>query len=358
MEALIEILEANADIAPLVLSLTLKGILSPQPHNRIWQRWDDPAGTMCLWEKLPNLRVLCLIYLRFNMGLHQLLPMAYSLPHLEEIAVVSSIAMLPWECGQARPSYRDSIVALDSDALPHLKRLSITEGSIMWSFLEDLERLLHEPGMYVPLEALDLSCVMHSSNFKYATFDRTDTLPLQAWAPIIRSLAPTLHWCMLGLLMEESKNLENIYGTLAWCTRLQSLGIWCSILVYPIEDSGHCPFIFLNMFTDVLASSSEDVYLLFPELEMLSIESVYALEPIPPRCADVCKKLAHTLEEGWSWLPHLACLNVAVSMSRRTAAKISAVQWSEVEAQESILRACFEWVVLVGVQLRLDVSVD
>ena len=198
-----EILEANADIAPLVFSLTLKGVLSPQPRNRIRQRWDDPAGTMRLWEKLPNLRVLRLVNLRFNTGLHQFLPVAYSLPRLDELAVVGSIAMLPRECGQDRPSYRESVVALDSSAPPSLKRLSVTEGSISWSFLEGLAMLLREPEMHAPLEALDLSCIARSSNFKYASLDRTDTLPSQVWAPVIASLAPTLRRCTLGLLAEE-----------------------------------------------------------------------------------------------------------------------------------------------------------
>lgn len=382
-----EILEANADIAPLVFSLTLKGVLSPQPRNRIRQRWDDPAGTMRLWEKLPNLRVLRLVNLRFNTGLHQLLPVAYSLPRLDELAVVGSIAMLPRECGQDRPSYRESVVALDSDAPPSLKRLSVTEGSISWSFLEGLAMLLREPGMRAPLEALDLSCIARSSNFKYASLDRTDTLPSQAWAPVIGSLAPTLRRCTLGLLAEEcwrmlftfcllailttltltltltwvgpAKNLENLYGSLARCTCLQSLGIRCSVLVHPLENSGHCPFIFLDMLANVLAPSSlsEGVPSRFPDLETLSIEWVCASTPIPPGCADACEKLARAIEEGRSRVPRLARLNVAVSTSRRTA-EIPASQWREVEAQEPILRSCFERVALVGVQLQLDVSVD
>ena len=113
------------------------------------------------------------------------------------------------------------------------------------------------------------------------------------------------------------------------------------------------------MLANVLAPSSlsEGVPSRFPDLETLSIEWVCASTPIPPGCADACEKLARAIEEGRSRVPRLARLNVAVSTSRRTA-EIPASQWREVAAQEPILRSCFERVALVGVQLRLDVSVD
>lgn len=208
MEGLLDILDSNADIAPLIQCLTLRGVLSNQPRNRVRESWNDPrTGTVRLWEKLPNLRVLNFVFLRFSMGLHQLLPVAYSLPRLEEISVVGSVAILPRQCS-TRPSYRDSVVALSSP--PKLKKLSVAGRSIAWSFLEGLGNLLLEPGMHAPLESLDLSCIAHSSNFKYATFDRTDMLPSQAWAPVIGSLSSTLRQCTLGLLAVECNRTSSV----------------------------------------------------------------------------------------------------------------------------------------------------
>lgn len=214
MQGLIEILDANASIAPLVISLTLRGVLSSQPRNRVRQRWDDPARTMRLWERLPNLRVLRFVFLRFCTGLHQLLPVAYALPNLEEIAVVDSTAILSREYS-TRPSHGDSVVELD--APPKLKTLRITGGSIAWSFQEGLARLLLEPGMRAPLETLDLSCIVRSSNFKYATWDHTDTLPSQAWAPVLVSVGSTLRHCTLGLLAVECSRTSSVFFDYPLC---------------------------------------------------------------------------------------------------------------------------------------------
>ena len=214
MQRLVDILDANVDIAPLVVSLTLRGVLSPLLRERAQECWDNPAGTMRLWEKLPNLRVLCFAFFRFKTGLHQLLPLAYSLPNLEEIAVVDSIAILPAEYS-TYPSYHDYVTKLD--APPKLKALKITDGLIAWSFLEDLAKLLLEPGMHAPLETLDLSCVVRSSNLGFANHIRSNICPSLAWAPTIASLGQTLRHCTLGLLeVECSRTLSiscSIHGT-------------------------------------------------------------------------------------------------------------------------------------------------
>ena len=57
--------------------------------------------------------------------------------------------------------------------------------------------------MHAPLDTLDLSCISRSNNFKLATWDHTDTLPSQAWAPVVATLSPTLRHCTLGLLAAE-----------------------------------------------------------------------------------------------------------------------------------------------------------
>ena len=173
MQELVEILDATTDIAPIVQSLTLKGVPSSRPANRTQQQhWDDPAGTLRLWERLPNLRVLKFEFMRFDKGLHQLLPVADALPHLEELALINSRAMLPLEC-ETRPPFRDSVaqVVLHSDAAsgPKLKRLTVTGGLMSWPFLEDLAKVLLDPRMRVPLDTLDLSCISRSNNFKLAT---------------------------------------------------------------------------------------------------------------------------------------------------------------------------------------------
>ncbi|KAM5544357.1 hypothetical protein V8D89_002017 [Ganoderma adspersum] len=306
MQVLAEIPDSSSDIAPLIRSLTLKGILSPQPRNRIQQRWDRQPN----WNHA------------FDLGLHQLLPLAYSLPRLEEVAVVGS-----------------GLGAAPSRA-----------------------------GMRTPLEALDLSCITRSCNFKYATWDRTDTLPSQAWAPVIGSLGSTLRQCTLGLLAVECypDNLDNLYGSLNQCTRLRSLGIRWDVSVHPMEATGHSPFVFLRMLADTLrgsarslagsAESSAGPHARFPELDTLSIEWLRAEEPVPPGCADACTTLARALEDR-SKCPLLRRLDVVARTKRRTP-EISAAQREEVAAQEPALRSYFERAVTVGVQLRVELSVD
>ena len=216
MQGLLRILDSNPHIAPLVQSLTLKGVLSSSPRNRIQEYWDDPEGTMLLWEKFPNLRVLRFVQLNFSNGLHQLLPFAYSLPNLEEIALDCFNAMPP-QGHPSCPSYHNSIVKLD--APPKLKRLSLTGGWVMWLFLEDLAKLLLEPGMHAPLEALDLSSVIKSVNTKLLPRHMTETLPSHAWAPVIASLGQTLHHCTLGLLAEECYRESSVFSGIAFARR-------------------------------------------------------------------------------------------------------------------------------------------
>ena len=216
MQALLEILESNAAIAPLVQFLALRGVPMPHARYQIRERWDDPAGTLRLWERFPNLRILAFTFFKFNMGLHQLLPLAYSLPHLEEIIVLGARAILPGEFS-ARPPYRDSLIAFTPP--PKLKRLSIVGGNISWPFLEDLAKLLLEPSMRAPLDTLNLDCIRNSSNFEYATLDYTETLPSQSWAPVIASLAPTLRDCKLGILATECYRTPS-FPSHAMCTVL------------------------------------------------------------------------------------------------------------------------------------------
>ncbi len=125
-------------------------------------------------------------------------------------------------------------------------------------------------------------------------------------------------------------------------------------MIHPMETSGHCPFIFLDMLADVLSSDSGP-HAPFPELETLSIEWLRASEPMPSGCADTCKNLARALEDR-SRFPLLRRLNVVVSTNRRTA-EISTAQREEVAAEEPVLRSCFERVALAGVQLQADLSV-
>ena len=109
IQGLLELPDANTDTAPPVQSLTLKGVLSPQPQNRIQEHWNNPGGAMLLWEKLPNLRVLKFAQLNFSNGLHQLIPFVYSLPNLEELVPVGFDAVPPRGLPTS-PSYRNFIV--------------------------------------------------------------------------------------------------------------------------------------------------------------------------------------------------------------------------------------------------------
>nr|VWP00240.1 2-octaprenylphenol hydroxylase (EC (2-polyprenylphenol 6-hydroxylase) [Ganoderma boninense] len=368
MQELIEILDTNTEIAPIVQSLTLKGVPTPQAWDRKEYCWDDESGTMRLWERFPNLRILKFQFLRFDKGLHQLLPLAYSLPRLEDIAVVNSQAFLPRRY-PARPPFRDSVVALD--APPKLRSLRVMGGPISWAFLEDLARLLLEPGMLAPLDTLDLSCISHSSNFMRATRDRTDTLPSQAWAPVIASLGQTLRHCTLGLLAAECSpaNLANLYESLKQCTCLHSLGIQCSVLTPRDNNTGHSPFVFLDMLADMLwppsggphsgSSATATATVPFPELDMLSVGWRRAREPVPPGCADACRKLARALESRSSHGFNLKGLDVTVQTDWKRGMKRGAQQ-REVAEQEPMVRSYFDQVVAPAgtVQLRVEMTVD
>ena len=139
--------------------------------------------------------------MRFDKGLHQLLPVVYALPHLEELVLIDSRAILPLEC-ETRPPYRNSVIALDHNtSRPKLQRFTATGGPISRPLLDDLARVLLEPGMHTPLDTPDLSCTSRSNNSKRATWDHTDTLPSHAWAPVLAALSPTLHRCTIGLLV-------------------------------------------------------------------------------------------------------------------------------------------------------------
>ncbi|PIL25451.1 hypothetical protein GSI_13341 [Ganoderma sinense ZZ0214-1] len=371
IQGLLEILDGNADLAPLVRSLTLRAVLSSRLHR---ERWDDGAGTMRLWEKFPNLRVLKFVSFHFPMGLHQLLPVAYSLPNLEELAVLDAHALLPRLYSRPRPSYRESIVALD--APPKLQRLSIAGGSVSWSFMEDLAKALLEPGMRAPLDALDLSCIANSAEFMYVVRDHTETLPSQAWAPVVASLGQMLRQCTLGLLGDEcyrtssafsslprrwygahkavghslAENLANLYDSLKQCTRLESLGIVCC--AYPAEGFDYRPFLFVHILADLLLSSPGP----FPQLAALSISWRPGEDPEPEleSCADSAAwtKLAHALENRARY-PVLQRLAVALHLSAHTR---SAEEREEIASLESVMRSCLARVALVGVQV--EVSVD
>ena len=217
IQALLEILDTNSDIAPLVQSLTLHGSLATQSRNRVREYWDDPDGTMLLWERLPNLHVLKFVQLNFSNGLHQLIPFAYSLPNLEELALADFDAV-PQRGHSTSPPYRESIVQLHTSC--KLRRLTLSGhwgGWALWLFLENLAKLLLEPGMHAPLETLDLSCVVRSSNLGFANHIRSNICPSLAWAPTIASLGQTLRHCTLGLLeVECSRTLSiscSIHGT-------------------------------------------------------------------------------------------------------------------------------------------------
>ena len=367
MQGLLQILDSNPDIAPLVQSLTLKGVLSSSPRNPIQEYWDDPDGTMLLWEKFPNLRVLRFVQLNFSNGLHQLLPFAYSLPNLEEIALDYFDAMPPQGHPPCLP-YHNSIVKLD--ASPKLKRLSLTGGWVLWLFLEDLAKLLLEPGMHAPLEALDLSSVVKSINTRLLPLHMTKTLPSQAWAPIIASLGQTLRHCTLGLLAEEcyresvlpsslhspdadispASNLADLYGSLKQCTRLRSLGIVCNI--FPVDDFDYLPFRFVDLLAELLSSDPDAP---FPELRSLSLSLQWGWEPVLQGCAEACTKLAGALEDRTRY-PHLKRLDVRAKLKLNAATNDGALS---VEAQiamhETVLRSSLERVELVGVHLGISV---
>ena len=68
------------------------------------------------------------------------------------------------------------------------------------SYSPSLAKVLLDPRMHAPLNTLDLSCISCSNNFKLATWDHTDTLPSQAWAPVVAALSPLRH-CTIGLLV-------------------------------------------------------------------------------------------------------------------------------------------------------------
>ncbi|KAI1785164.1 hypothetical protein LXA43DRAFT_1066157 [Ganoderma leucocontextum] len=349
MQRLLEILDSNADIAPLVQSLTLRGVLSPQARNRIQEYWDDPTGTMLLWDKLPNLRVLKFAQLNFSNGLHQLLPVVYSLPSLEEVTLADIDAMPPRGHPTCSP-YRTSIVKLN--APPKLKRLCLTGGWVLWLFLEDLAKLLLEPRMHAPLEVLDLSCIVKSINSRLLPRHLTETCPTQAWAPVIASVRQTLRHCTLGLLAEEcyTANLTNLYSSLKRCTRLQSLGIVCNI--YPACIDGYRPFLFVDALADLLSSDPRPPFL---ELETLSLEFLQAGESLLEGCADACTMLASALEDRTRY-PHLKRLDVRAKMKANTGANEGSVSIEEeIAAQETMFRSCLGRVEVVGVQLEISV---
>ncbi|KAM5544358.1 hypothetical protein V8D89_002018 [Ganoderma adspersum] len=351
IQGFLEILDTNSDIAPLVRSLTLQAILALQPQNRIQEYWDDSEGTMLLWEKLPNLRVLKFVQLSFNNGLHQLIPFAYSLPNLEELALIDFDAA-PERGHPPFPPYRNSIVELHTP--PKLKRLSLTGGWVLWLFLEDLGKLLLEPGMGAPLEALDLSCIARTLNTRLLPLHLTPTLPSQAWAPVIASLKQTLVHFTLGLMAEECypANLANLYGSLKQCTHLRSLGFVCNL--DPTDVVGFRPFLFLDALADLL--SPTDAPSPFPHFEAFSLELLQTNELVLDGCADACTKLASALEDRTRY-SHLKRLDVRAKTQKHTGTieGYIAVR-GHLVTEEAIFRSCFGRVEAVGV--RVEISME
>ncbi|PIL25450.1 hypothetical protein GSI_13340 [Ganoderma sinense ZZ0214-1] len=285
MEQLLEILDASPYIAPLVQSLTLKGVLYPQPRNRLQEYWNDPGGTMLLWEKLPNLRVLKFVQVDFSNGLHQLVPFAYSLPNLEELSLAGFDAV-PQRGHPPSPSYRDSIVQLHTT--PKLKRLSITGGWVLWLFLEDLAKLLLEP----------------------------------------------------------AANLAKLYGSLAQCTLLQSLGLVCN--VYRNSTTSYRPFLCIS----ALADSSSP----FPRLETLSLELLQSRELVLEGCEEASTKLASAIEDQTRY-PQLKRLGVHAKTTRRIRTAECVLSTDEkIAAQEKIFWSCFGRLEAIGVQVEVSVT--
>lgn len=141
-------------------------------------------------------------------------------------------------------------------------------------------------------------------------------------------------------------NIANLYDSLTQCTHLRSLSIKCSVEINPLEDSGHCPFIFLGMLVDLLSSGPRSPFL---ELEDLEIVWVHALEPIPPGCQDACEKLARALEDR---ARHARLVRLTIG-TRRTP-EMSTAQREEAAAQEPVVRSWFERAALGGLKLRVD----
>ncbi|KAM5544150.1 hypothetical protein V8D89_002199 [Ganoderma adspersum] len=326
MQELLEILDGNPDIAPLLRSLTLRGVVSEsaRPRDRIHEHGNDPTGNMRLWERFPNLRVLKFVSFKFTMGLHQLLPMAYSLPNLEELAVLDSDAMLPRRYSRPRPLYRESI-------------LGISAGVVAWSFLEDLAKLLLEPSMHAPLVDLDLNCVLNSRDFRFVVRDHTDTLPSQAWAP--------------------PANLANLYDSLKQCARLETLSL--PSYAYPTGAFAYRPFLFLDMLAELLSESSSGAAGAcepFPKFGTLWIMWLLAedSECVLGGGADACTKLARAPEDRAGY----PVLKLVVVSLRLHGGERSAAEREELEALASVARyrSCLARVARLGVQV--EVSVD
>ena len=95
-----------------------------------------------------------------------------------------------------------------------------------------------------------------------------------------------------------------------------------------------------------------------PELRALSVGWRRAREPIPPVCADACRKLARTLDDRSRYCDHgLERLDVTVRADWSGRGSRDA-QERQVAAQEPFLRSFFERVVAGGTQLRVDLAVD
>ena len=225
--------------------------------------------------------------------------------------------------------------------------------------------------MHAPLESLDLSCIVKSMNTRLLPRHLTETLPSQAWAPVIASLGQTLRHCALGLLAEEcyraslsltscvhaadvspAANLANLYGSLRQCTHLQSLSVVCNI--HPTDVVGYRPFLFLDALADLLSSSPASSPSPFPRLEMLSLELLQAQDLMLDGCADACTRLARALEDRTRY-PHLKRLHVHAKTNRDTGTMEGNLSVEEqITMQETVFRSCFEKVAAGGVLLEVS----
>ncbi|PIL25441.1 hypothetical protein GSI_13331 [Ganoderma sinense ZZ0214-1] len=355
IQGLLKILDTSPDIAHIVQSLTLNGtgVASSEARNRIHDYWDDPEGAMLLWEKLPNLRILKFVLLSFHNGLYQLIPFACSLPNLEELALIGFDAA-PKTVHPASPPSRNSLV--QSHTPPKLKRLSLTAGRVSWLFLEDLAKVLLEPGMHAPLETLDLFCSVASLNSRVSPRYSTDAVFSQAWAPVIASLAQTLRHCTLGLLTEDCSpaNPAHLYGSLKRCTHLRSLSLVC--FVHPTDTVGHRPSLFLDALADLLLSPADSPPP-FPRFETLSVELLQDYELVLDGCADACAKLADALGDRTRY-PHLKRVAICAKTLEQHSGPIddNLSVGEELKEQEALCRSCFGRMEAVGVQVEISIG--
>ncbi|KAM5544370.1 hypothetical protein V8D89_002030 [Ganoderma adspersum] len=226
-----------------------------------------PSGTGLLWEKLPTLGVLKFTPFNFISGMHQLFPLAYLLPNLEELVVVGFTA--------ACPPYRDSVVELDVPPSPSgLPPPMAGWRRRSWK-MEALAKLLFEPRIHPPLEILDL------------------------WNDIVASFGLTPRRGTIEVSARgDHANLPDHCGSLRQCTHLESFAtVVCDM--YPSDAPDYHPFRFLDMLADLFASGPHPPSRQFESLEL---EMVRHKERMLERCAKACAQLASALEDRTRYL--------------------------------------------------------